>query len=86
MTLKLLKADEVKVALVTGACIIGQAIILKRVLHAKADLLMSNAPVYLFIIYLMVKGSKKESKSTKPLYWSLAIVLVTVLIILSHVV
>jgi hypothetical protein len=40
----------------------------------------------LFIIYLMVKGSKKESKSTKPLYWSLAIVLVTVLIILSHVV
>jgi hypothetical protein len=84
--MKLLKADEVKVALVTGLCIIAQALILKRLLHAEADLLVSNAPVYLFIIYLMVKGSKKESKSTKPLYWSLAIVLITAVIIVRHLV
>jgi hypothetical protein len=86
MLKKLLKADEVKVGLVTGACIIGQAIILKMVLHTEADLLVSNAPVYLLVIYLIAKGQKKESESTKPLYWSVAIVLVTVLTIVRHLV
>jgi len=86
MLRKFFKADEVKVALVTGACIIGQAIILKKVLHIEADLLVSNVPVYLLVIYLIAKGQKKESGSTKPLYWSVAIVLATVLTIVRHLV
>lgn len=40
-------ADEVKVALVTAACLLGTAIIFKNVLHVQVDLLISNGPVYL---------------------------------------
>jgi len=86
MIKNLLKADEVKVALVAGACIIFQAIMLKKVLHAEPDLLVSNVPVYLVIIYLITRGQKREPGSTKPLYWSLAIILATVLTILRHLV
>ena len=50
----LLKADEIKVALVTGACIIGSALIFKRVLQVEADSIISYAPVYFFVIYIKV--------------------------------
>ena len=41
-------ADEVKVALVTAACLLGIAIILKNVLHVQADFIVSNSPsIYL---------------------------------------
>ena len=86
MLKNLFKADEVKVALVAGACIIIQAIMLKKVLHAEPDLLVSNVPVYLVIIYLIARGQKRESGTTKPLYWSVAIVLATILTILRHLV
>ncbi len=70
-------ADEVKVALVTAACLLGIAIILKNVLHVQADFIVSNSPLYLYIVYLITRGQAKKSKCDKPLYWSLAIILVT---------
>ncbi len=77
-------ANEIKVALVTGACIIGIAIIFKYVIHIQADFIVSNAPVYLFIVYLITKGRAKKSKCDMPLYWSLAIIFVTLVIIVLH--
>lgn len=70
-------ADEVKVALVTAVCILGIAIIFKNVLHVQANPMVSNGPVYLLIVYLITKGLTKQSKCDKPLYWSLAIIFVT---------
>ncbi len=70
-------ADEVKVALVTAACLLGTAIIFKNVLHVQVDLLISNGPVYLFIVYIITRGQAKKLKCDKPLYWSLAIIFVT---------
>jgi len=74
-------ANEVKVALVTAACVLGIAIIFKNVLHVKADFIILNSPVYLFIVYIITRGQAKKSKCDKPLYWSLAIIFVTSLII-----
>ena len=74
-------ADEVKVALVTAACVLGIAIIFKKVLHVQADLIVSNGPFYLFIVYLITRGKAKESKCDKPLYWILAIIFVTLVTI-----
>ncbi len=79
-------ADEVKVALVTAACVLGIAIIFKNVLHVQADFIVSNGPFYLFIVYLITRGQAKKSKCDKPLYWSLAIIFVTLLTIALYTV
>lgn len=84
-------ADEIKVALVAAVCILGSAIILKNVLHTKSDIILSNGPAYLIIIYLITrgavtKGGSKKSNWDNPLYWSLAIIFITVLTIVLHVV
>ena len=84
MILKL--ADEIKVALVTAACVLSIAILFKKVLHIQADFLVSNSPSYLFIIYIITRGQAKKSKFDKPLYWSLAIIFVTLLTIILHVI
>lgn len=74
-------ADEVKVALVTATCILGITIIFKNILHVQADLLVTNSPIYLLIVYIIVKDQTKKSKYCRPIYWSLAIIFVTLLII-----
>ena len=74
-------ADEVKIALVTATCILSIAIIFKNVLHVQADFIISNSPVYLFIVYIITRGQDNMSKYDKPLYWSLAIIFVTLLTI-----
>ena len=70
-------ADEVKVALVTAACLLGIAIIFKNVLHVQANFIISNGSVYLFIVYIITRGQAKKLKCDKSLYWSLAIIFVT---------
>lgn len=79
-------ADEVKVALVTAACVLGIAIIFKNVLHVQADFIVSNGPFYLFVFYLITRGQAKKSKCDRPLYWSLAIIFVTLLTIALYTV
>ena len=74
-------ADEIKVASVTAVCVLGVAIIFKNVLHIQADFIVSNGPSYLFIVYIITRGQAKKSKCDKPLYWSLAIIFVTLLTI-----
>lgn len=79
-------ADEIKVALVTGACIIGIAIIFKKVLHIQADFLVSNSPSYLFIVYIITREKAKKLKFDKPLYWSLSIIFISLLTVILHIV
>lgn len=84
MILKL--ADEVKVALVTGACVLGIAILFKNIFHVQADFLVSNGPSYLFIVYIITRGQAKKSKFDKPLYWNLAIIFITLLTVILHII
>ena len=77
-------ADEVKVALVTAACVLGIAVIFKNILHVQADFIASNGPFYLFVFYLITRGRAKKSGRDNPLYWSLAIVAVTVLTVVLY--
>ena len=79
-------AGEVKVALVSAACLLGIAIIFKNVLHAQADIIISNGPVYLFLVYIIARSQAKKSKCDKPLYWSLAIIFVTLFTITVYAV
>ncbi len=77
-------SDEVKVALVTAACVLGIAISFKNVLHVQADFIVSNGPFYLFIVYLITRDQAKKSKYDKPLYWSLTIIFVTLFTVILY--
>lgn len=69
-------SDEVKLSLVTAICLLGMAIISKNILNVQMDFISANGPFYVFFIYLLTKNQK--SKCNKPLYWNLAIILVTI--------
>jgi len=70
-------ADEIKIVLVTAVCVFGIAIIFKNVLHIQPDFIILNSPVYLFIVYIITRSQTKKLKYDKPLYWSLAIIFIT---------
>jgi len=77
-------ADEVKVSLVTAACVLGIAITFKNILHIQADFIVSNGPFYVFIVYLITRGQAKKIKCDKPLYWNLVIIFVTLFTIMLY--
>lgn len=75
-------ADEVKVSLVTAACILALAIVSKNVLHVQLDIISIYGPVWIYIAYVSTRGSAKKSKwRDSTLYWSLLIVAVTAAIL-----
>ena len=69
-------ANEVKVSLVTAACILAIAVISKNVLGVQLDFVSQYAPSWMFIVYIITRGQAKESDH-ETLYWSIAIVAVT---------
>ena len=75
-------SDDVKISLVTAACILGLAISSKNVLHVQPDFISLYGPVWIFIAYIITKDRAGKSKTcNSPLFWSLAIVIVTVAIL-----
>ncbi len=79
-------SDEVKVAIVAAICILSIAIVFKNVLQLQVSYIISNGPLYLFVVYLITRSKTERSKCDRPLYWGSAIVMVTVLTILVYVV
>lgn len=78
-------SDELKVSLVTAGCILALAIISKNVLNVSLDIISLYGPVWMLITYLGVKDQGKNKKLCRnPLFWSLAIILVTIAILLIY--
>jgi len=77
--------DEVKVSLVTAVCILALAIVSKNVLNVQLDFITQYGPVWMLIAYLATKENAKKSKyCCSPLFWSLAIILVTLAILVLY--
>jgi hypothetical protein len=68
-------ADEVKVSLVTAACILVLAIISKG-FSLQLDFISQYAPSWTFVVYIITRDQAKKC-SHETLYWSVAIVAVT---------
>ncbi len=78
-------SDEIAVALVTAACVIGLAVAFKNVISASPPFLFSTAaPIYPFIVYLITRPSARRFKYDAML-WSAVIVAVAVLTLLLYV-
>ncbi len=74
--------DEVKVSLVTAVCILALAIIPKNVLNVQLDFITLYGPVWVYIAYIITKDNVKKSKiCSSSLFWSLAIIFVTLAIL-----
>jgi len=77
--------DEILVALVTAACVIGLAIAFKNVFNVNSPFLFSTAaPLYLFIVYLITRPTAQRFKHDAQL-WTAAIVLVSAFTLLVYV-
>jgi len=77
------KSDEIKVALVAGACIIGMAILFKKILRIEVDSLLTNSPSYFVILYLISGSIKKPGKAGGWKLWSSIIVIFTIIAIIT---
>jgi len=77
--------DEILVALVTAACVIGLAIAFKNVFNVNAPFLSSIAtPIYPFVVYLIARPTVQRFKH-ETLLWSVVIALVSVFTLLLYV-
>jgi len=80
------KADEVRVALVAGFCIIAMAVLFKKILHIEVDSLITNSPAYLVIAYFISGAGKKRKKVGSWKLWSLIIIAFTIIAVVVNVV
>ena len=75
-------SDDLMVSLVTGACILVLAVVSKYVLDVELDFVSQYGPVWMYIAYIIMKDSAKDSAGgRRVLFWSTAIILVTVAIL-----
>ena len=80
MSMKL--ANEV--SLVTVVCILALAVISKNILHVQMDF-TQYAPIWMFVVYIITREKAKASKICgRPLFWSVAIVLITLAILVVY--
>ncbi len=76
--------DELAVALVTVACVIGLAVAFKNVFNVNAPFHSIAAPIYPFIVYLITQPTVQRFKH-ETLLWSAVIVLVSAFTLLLYV-
>jgi hypothetical protein len=77
--------DEIAVASVTAACVIGLAVAFKNVFNVNPPFLFGiAAPLYPFIVYLITRPTLQRFKH-ETLLWSAAIVLMSVFTLLLYV-
>ena len=77
--------DEVKISLITATCILALAVISKNVLHVQLDFVSQYGPVWILMAYIGSKEKTKESKICGSfLFWSLAIILATLAILVLY--
>jgi len=82
---EILKSDEIKVALVAAFCILGMAILFKKILHIQVDSLITNSPSYFVILYLISRSIKKPGKAGGWKLWSSIIVIFTIIAVITAV-
>lgn len=75
------RQQEIILALVAGICILAIAFFVKGIFDAEAGIIKSNAPAFIYILYIFLKDQSKGV--TVP--WALAMIIITVAIILTYV-
>ncbi len=72
--------DEIKVSLVTAACLLALAIISKNILNVQLDFISQYGPLWIFIFYII----SRSRASVSVLAWSSLIIFVTAAILILN--
>ncbi|MCJ7816302.1 MAG: hypothetical protein MUP55_00455 [Candidatus Aenigmarchaeota archaeon] len=78
--------DKDKVVIVAAASMVSLVVILKNILLVPADTLSRDIMLYIIVYFGFVVSypagrMEKKSKCCSPVYWSIAIILITLAII-----
>jgi len=71
--------EELKVSLVTGACILVLAVVSKYFLDVELDFVSQYGPVWIYMVYVAGDKAKRSQRST--VLWSATIVIATLAIL-----
>lgn len=75
-------SGEIKVSLVAALCVVALAFISRYTFHTKLDFISQYGPVWVYVAYLISRNKAGTSKICRsPLFWSLAMILVTIAIL-----
>jgi len=75
-------SNDLEVSLVTAFCLLALAIVSKKILQVQLDVISLYGPVWIYIAYIITRDKQKEAKvCSNPLFWSAAIILVTLAIL-----
>ena len=83
---ELVKSGHIHVALALGISIIALAYVSKRMLAEPISPLYLGIPSFIMLAYETLLGSKKKTNLTHSIYWVIAIVLATAIIIGLHLI
>ena len=70
--------NQVKVGLTTVICLLIQGYVFTYIMRVEPSFIISFAPLIIYIIYIYAKG-KKSWYYDRPIYWIIAIILLTFL-------
>ncbi len=73
--------DEVKLSLVTAACLIVNAVVFKNVLKVQPGFIILYGPLWVFLVYIITRTTRNNHYT---LYWGLAIVFITVFTLILY--
>ena len=79
-----IRNDRTKVATVDGLCIIALAVAAKKLLHIELSIIETAFPGYLLVVYEAVRAKTSRAWLKRPLWWNLAAIVATVLIVLRR--
>lgn len=80
-------SNQTKISIFSAVCLLGLVVMLKNVLRVPAEILTRDIILYIpfysvvSIVFPSVDGNKK---CNKPIYWYLAILIVTVAILVVY--
>ena len=73
--------SEIKVSLVAAICVLALAIISKYFLSVELDFVSQYGPVWIYIVYVITRNKKEKPEvCNRALFWSLSMIIATVLI------
>ena len=83
--IKIIKNDQIQVALVTGLCIIVLAVVFKRMLHLQISNIESGLPALVFFIFGGIRTKFADRFWSRPLFWNLILIIVTGVVIILRI-
>lgn len=76
---------DVILSLLTAVCLLTLATISKYILNAQLDFVSLYGPAWVFIAYVITRDRAKKARiCASPLFWGLAIIIVTVAILVIY--